>query len=145
MPKTRFFRPGFRFFAQDCVFSPKIGHFAWLASSFSRRSTIDRSCIASRLDARMTNGRRRMPSRGLSELLLPFVGVDLLKPGSRTPNPHVICTPTPYPTHTGPGSCGTIQIRPFEPGDGEFSFWHLSRFGFRGLIVASCPRSCQGP
>ena len=50
------------FFAQDCVFSPKIGHFAWLASSFSRRSTIDRSCIASRLDVRLTNGRRRMPS-----------------------------------------------------------------------------------
>ena len=56
------FRPGFRFFAQDCVFSPKIGHFAWLASSFSRRSTIDRSCIARRLDVRLTNGRRRMPS-----------------------------------------------------------------------------------
>ena len=61
MPETGFW-PGFRFFAQDCVFSPKIGHFAWLASSFSRRSTIDRSCIASRLDVRLTNGRRRMPS-----------------------------------------------------------------------------------
>ena len=54
--------PGLRFFPQDCVFSPKIGHFAWLASSFSRRSTIDRSCIARRLDVRLTNGRRRMPS-----------------------------------------------------------------------------------
>ena len=58
--------PGFSarvaFFAQDCIFSPKIGHFAWLASSFSRRSTIDRSCIASRLDVRLANGRRRMPS-----------------------------------------------------------------------------------
>ena len=31
VPKTRVFGPGFRFFAQDCVFSPKIGHFAWLA------------------------------------------------------------------------------------------------------------------
>ena len=53
------------FFPQDCVFSPKVGHFAWLAwlaSSFSRRSTIDRSCIARRLDVRLTNGRRRMPS-----------------------------------------------------------------------------------
>ena len=38
------------------------GYFAWLASSFSRRSTIDRSCIASRLDVRLANGRRRMPS-----------------------------------------------------------------------------------
>jgi len=51
LPKITFFHP-----------RSAILHGSRLASSFSRRSTIDRSCIARRLDVRLTNGRRRMPS-----------------------------------------------------------------------------------